>query len=53
MDLLHGVLLLVIGLFFTVAVFALITYAETPDKEEHLSDIQKQLKELLIFNKHK
>ena len=52
MDLQHGVLLLVIGLFFTVVVFALILYAETPDKEEHLTEVQKQLKELFIFKRH-
>ena len=49
MYLQHGVLLLVIGLFFTVVVFALILYAETPDKEEHLTEIQKQLKNLFDF----
>ena len=49
MDLAHGVLLLVIGLFLTFIVFAIILYAESPSKEEELTEVQKQLKDLFHF----
>ena len=48
MDIQHGVLLLVIGLFFTFVVFAIILYAEQPeeDKNKDLTDVQKSLRDL-------
>ena len=48
MDLQHGVLLLVIGLFFTFLVFALILYAEQPpeNKDKDLSDVQRWIQNL-------
>ena len=44
----HGVLLLVIGLFFTLVVFAIIVYVEQPPKnrEADLNEIQKQIRDL-------
>jgi len=51
MDFQHGVLLLVIGLFFTLVVFAIILYAEQPvkDKDKDLNEIQKQIRDLFKF----
>ena len=48
MDIQHGVLLLVIGLFFTFVVFAIILYAEQPeeDKNKDLTDVEKSLRDL-------
>jgi len=48
MDLQHGVLLLVIGLFFTFVVFALIVYVEQPpeNREADLNEVQKQIRDL-------
>ena len=48
MDLEHGVLLLVIGLFFTFCVFAIILYVEQPqeDKDKDLTDVQKYIRDL-------
>jgi len=48
MDFAHGVLLLVIGLFFTFVVFAIILYVEQPeeDKNKDLTDVQKSLRDL-------
>ena len=48
MDIQHGVLLLVIGLFFTFVVFAIILYVEQPqeDKDKDLTDVQKSLRDL-------
>ena len=44
----HGVLLLVIGLFFTLVVFAIIMYVEMPpeEKEKDLNEVQKQIRDL-------
>ena len=49
MDIQHGVLLLVIGLFFTFVVFAIILYVEQPqeDKDKDLTDVQKSIRDLL------
>ena len=49
MDFAHGVLLLVIGLFFTFVVFAIILYVEQPqeDKDKDLTDVQKSIRDLL------
>ena len=48
MDIQYGVLLLVIGLFFTFVVFAIILYVEQPeeDKNKDLTDVQKSLRDL-------
>ena len=48
MDIQHGVLLLVIGLFFTFVVFAIILYTEQPeeDKNKDLTDVEKSLRDL-------